>query len=230
MAATTELGKAYVQIIPSAKGISGKITEALGGESASAGQAAGESWAQKLVSTAKKALVAAGIGKLISMSLTEGAALEQALGGVETLYGNAADTIKAYAKDAFRTAGLSANDYMEQSTSFAAALVSSLSGDTAAAAEAANTALTDMADNANKMGTDMEAIQNAYQGFAKGNYTMLDNLMSLAYGRDYALGDTLPVVEPALGLRARAQVTAVRLIYEGASRVLQPVFGNFTMF
>ena len=181
MAATTELGKAYVQIIPSAKGISGKITEALGGESASAGQAAGESWAKKLVSTAKKALVAAGIGKLISMSLTEGAALEQAIGGVETLYGNAADTIKAYAKDAFRTAGLSANDYMEQSTSFAAALVSSLSGDTAAAAEAANTALTDMADNANKMGTDMEAIQNAYQGFAKGNYTMLDNL-KLGYG------------------------------------------------
>ena len=181
MAATTELGKAYVQIIPSAKGISGKITEALGGESASAGQAAGESWAKKLVSTAKKALVAAGIGKLISMSLTEGAALEQAIGGVETLYGNAADTITAYAKDAFRTAGLSANDYMEQSTSFAAALVSSLSGDTAAAAEAANTALTDMADNANKMGTDMEAIQNAYQGFAKGNYTMLDNL-KLGYG------------------------------------------------
>lgn len=179
MAATTELGKAYVQIIPSAKGISGKITEALGGESASAGQAAGESWAKKLVSTAKKALVAAGIGKLISMSLTEGAALEQAIGGVETLYGDAAETIKAYAKDAFRTAGLSANDYMEQSTSFAAALVSSLSGDTAAAAEAANTALTDMADNANKMGTDMEAIQNAYQGFAKGNYT-INNLMSAA--------------------------------------------------
>lgn len=181
MAANTELGKAYVQIIPSAQGISGKITEALGGESASAGQAAGESWAQKLVSTAKKALVAAGIGKLISMSLTEGAALEQAIGGVETLYGDAAETIKAYAKDAFRTAGLSANDYMEQSTSFAAALVSSLSGDTAAAAEAANTALTDMADNANKMGTDMESIQNAYQGFAKGNYTMLDNL-KLGYG------------------------------------------------
>lgn len=181
MAATTELGKAYVQIIPSAKGISGKITEALGGESASAGQAAGESWAQKLVSSAKKALAAAGLGKVLLDTVREGAALEQALGGVETLYGNAADTIKAYAKDAFRTAGLSANDYMEQSTSFAAALVSSLSGDTAAAAEAANTALTDMSDNANKMGTDMEAIQNAYQGFAKGNYTMLDNL-KLGYG------------------------------------------------
>lgn len=181
MAATTELGKAYVQIIPSAKGISGKITEALGGESASAGQAAGESWAQKLVSSAKKALAAAGLGKVLLDTVKEGAALEQAIGGVETLYGNAADTIKAYAKDAFRTAGLSANDYMEQSTSFAAALVSSLSGDTAAAAEAANTALTDMADNANKMGTDMESIQNAYQGFAKGNYTMLDNL-KLGYG------------------------------------------------
>lgn len=181
MAANTELGKAYVQIIPSAQGISGKITQALGGESASAGQAAGESWAQKLVSTAKKAMAAAGIGKALSIALTEGTALEQAIGGVETLYGDAAETIKAYAKDAFRTAGLSANEYMEQSTSFAAALVSSLGGDTAAAAEAANTALTDMSDNANKMGTDMADIQNAYQGFAKGNYTMLDNL-KLGYG------------------------------------------------
>ncbi len=181
MAANTELGKAYVQIIPSAQGISGKITEALGGESASAGRSAGESWTQNLIGVAKKALAAAGIGKALSLALTEGAALEQAIGGVETLYGNAAETIKTYAKDAFRTAGLSANDYMEQSTSFAAALVSSLSGDTAAAAEAANTALTDMADNANKMGTDMADIQNAYQGFAKGNYTMLDNL-KLGYG------------------------------------------------
>ena len=177
MAATTELGKAYVQIIPSAKGISGKITEALGGESASAGQAAGESWAQKLVSSAKKALAAAGLGKVLLDTVKEGAALEQAIGGVETLYGNAADTIKAYAKDAFRTAGLSANDYMEQSTSFAAALVSSLSGDTAAAAEAANTALTDMADNANKMGTDMEAIQNAYQGFANDIILLMADLI-----------------------------------------------------
>lgn len=181
MAASTELGKAYVQIIPSAQGISGKIAEAIGGEADKAGEDAGNGFSGKLISAAKSAIAAAGIGKALSASIAEGAALEQSIGGVETLYGDAAETIKSYAKDAFRTAGLSANQYMEQSTSFAAALVSSLSGDTASAAEAANTAIVDMADNSNKMGTSMQDIQNAYQGFAKQNYTMLDNL-KLGYG------------------------------------------------
>lgn len=181
MDATTELGKAYVQIIPSAKGISGKITEALGGESASAGQAAGESWAQKLVSSAKKALAAAGLGKVLLDTVKEGAALEQALGGVETLFKDSAGKVIAAADNAFRTAGLSANDYMEQVTSFSATLLQGLEGDTDAAARYADQAILQMADNANKMGTGMEAIQNAYQGFAKDNYTMLDNL-KLGYG------------------------------------------------
>ena len=110
-----------------------------------------------------------------------GGALQQSLGGVETLFKDSADTVKEYAAQAYRTVGLSANDYMEQTTSFAASLLSSVSQDTNAAAQLANMAMVDMADNANKMGTDMQDIQNAYQGFAKQNYTMLDNL-KLGYG------------------------------------------------
>ena len=176
-----ELAKAYVQIVPSAEGIQGKITEALGGEPAAAGDAAGQSLGAQLVGTLKKVIAAAGIGKIISESINMGGALQQSLGGVETLFKDSADTVKEYAAQAYRTVGLSANDYMEQTTSFAASLLSSVSQDTNAAAQLANMAMVDMADNANKMGTDMQDIQNAYQGFAKQNYTMLDNL-KLGYG------------------------------------------------
>ena len=176
-----ELAKAYVQIVPSAEGIQGKITEALGGEPAAAGDAAGQSLGAQLVGTLKKMIAAAGIGKIISDSINMGGALQQSLGGVETLFKDSADTVKEYAAQAYRTVGLSANDYMEQTTSFAASLLSSVSQDTDAAAQLANMAMVDMADNANKMGTDMQDIQNAYQGFAKQNYTMLDNL-KLGYG------------------------------------------------
>lgn len=106
---------------------------------------------------------------------------EQLTGGIETMFGNSADAMMAYASDAYKTAQISANDYMETATSFSASLVSSLGGDTQQAAEYANRAIIDMSDNANKMGTSMQDIQNAYQGFAKGNYTMLDNL-KLGYG------------------------------------------------
>ena len=176
-----ELAKAYVQIVPSAEGIQGKITEALGGEPAAAGDAAGQSLGAQLVGTLKNVIVAAGIGKIISDSINMGGALQQSLGGVETLFKDSADTVKEYAAQAYRTVGLSANDYMEQTTSFAASLLSSVSQNTDAAAQLANMAMVDMADNANKMGTDMQDIQNAYQGFAKQNYTMLDNL-KLGYG------------------------------------------------
>lgn len=176
-----ELAKAYVQIVPSAEGIQGKITEALGGEPAAAGDAAGQSLGVQLVGTLKKVIAAAGIGKIISESINLGGALQQSLGGVETLFKDSADTVKAYAAQAYKTVGLSANDYMEQTTSFAASLLSSVSQDTQAAADLANMAMVDMADNSNKMGTSMQDIQNAYQGFAKQNYTMLDNL-KLGYG------------------------------------------------
>lgn len=106
---------------------------------------------------------------------------EQLVGGVETLFKDNASTVENYANNAYKTAGLSANDYMETVTSFSASLLQSLNGDTKKAAEVSNRAVVDMADNANKMGTDMTSIQNAYQGFAKQNYTMLDNL-KLGYG------------------------------------------------
>ena len=179
MAEGTELGKAYVQIIPSAKGISEKIKEALGDAPAQTGESAGQSLGSRLVSTFKKVIAAAGIGAAISKAVTEGAALEQSIGGVETLFKDSADTIKQYAAVAYKTAGVSAKEYMEQVTSFSATLLQGLGGDTAAAAKYANQAIIQMSDNANKMGTDMSAIQYAYQGFAKQNYT-INNLMSAA--------------------------------------------------
>ena len=177
----TQLGKAYVQIIPSAKGISGMIQKEIGGEVASAGTFAGESLGSNIVGTFKKIVAAAGIGKAFSAALSEGAALQQSLGGVETLFKDSADKVKGFANEAYKTTGLSANAYMENVTGFSASLLQSLGGDTNKAAETANMAMIDMSDNANKMGTSMESIQLAYQGFAKQNYTMLDNL-KLGYG------------------------------------------------
>ncbi|HEV6525509.1 TPA: PblA [Streptococcus pneumoniae] len=177
----TELGKAYVQIIPSAKGISGMIQKEMGGEVASAGVSAGESLGSKMMGAVSGVIAAAGIGKAIGASINEGAALQQSLGGVETLFKDSADKVKGFANEAYKTTGLSANAYMENVTGFSASLLQSLGGDTDKAAETANMAMIDMSDNANKMGTSMESIQLAYQGFAKQNYTMLDNL-KLGYG------------------------------------------------
>lgn len=123
----------------------------------------------------------AGIAALTKSSIDGYAEYEQLVGGVETLFKQSADVVQQYAANAYKTAGMSANEYMETVTSFSASLLQSLDGDTAAAAEKANLAITDMSDNANKMGTSMEMIQNAYNGFAKQNYTMLDNL-KLGYG------------------------------------------------
>lgn len=173
----TELGKAYVQIMPSAKGISGSISKELGSEATSAGTIAGGN----IVGSIKKIIVAAGIGKALASAISEGGALEQSIGGIETLFKDDADKVRKYANEAYKTVGVSANDYMENVTSFSASLLQSMGGDTEKAAEVANMAMIDMGDNANKMGTDMRDIQNAYQGFAKGNYTMLDNL-KLGYG------------------------------------------------
>ncbi|WP_270613782.1 phage tail protein [Coprococcus sp. AM97-35] len=173
----TELAKAYVQIIPSAVGIQGRIKKEIEPEADSAGS----SFGGKMVGMIKKVIAAAAIGKALSASISEGAALEQSLGGIETLFKDSADKVKANAAKAYQTAGMSANDYMELTTSFSASLLSSLAGDTSKAADVADMAMVDMSDNANKMGTNMEDIKNAYQGFAKQNYTMLDNL-KLGYG------------------------------------------------
>lgn len=177
----TELGQAYVQIIPSAKGISGSIRNQLDPEASSAGISAGNTLGSKFVSIVKGVIATAAIGKAFSTALTEGADLQQSLGGVETLFKGSADKVKKYADEAYKTSGLSANAYMENVTSFSASLLQSVGGDTEKAADTANMAMIDMSDNANKMGSNMGDIQNAYQGFAKQNYTMLDNL-KLGYG------------------------------------------------
>lgn len=177
----TELAKAYVQIVPSAKGIKGSITSELAGEADAAGAAAGQGFGSKMMGAIKGFIATAAIGKAIAATVSEGAALQQSLGGIETLFKDNADTVTAYAAQAYRTAGLSANNYMETVTGFSASLLQGLGGDTQKAAEISNMAITDMADNSNKMGTSMESIQYAYQGFAKQNYTMLDNL-KLGYG------------------------------------------------
>lgn len=130
--------------------------------------------------------VAAGVAGAAAVGLSQKvisayADYEQLVGGVDTLFGNASKKVQQFADDAFLTAGLSANEYMETVTGFSASLLQSLGGDTSKAADVANQAVTDMSDNANKMGSDIGSIQNAYQGFAKQNYTMLDNL-KLGYG------------------------------------------------
>ena len=177
----SDIGTAYVQIVPSAMGISGSIQKVLGGEADAAGAAAGGKISGKI----KGALAAAGIGAAlgagITKSIKEGANLEQAIGGIETLFKESSDQMIKNADNAFRTAGISANTYMEQATSFSASLLQSTGGDTQKAAKAADQAIIDMSDNANKMGSNIQDIQNAYQGFAKQNYTMLDNL-KLGYG------------------------------------------------
>lgn len=123
----------------------------------------------------------AAVTALATLSVKQYAEYEQLIGGVETLFKDSADVVKRYAANAFKSAGLSANEYMETVTSFSAALLQGLGGDTEKAAKLSNQAITDMSDNANKMGTSMEMIQNAYNGFAKANFTMLDNL-KLGYG------------------------------------------------
>lgn len=189
------LGWAYVQIIPSADGIKARLEQALGGASEEAGRSAGAGWAGSFGDMLKANLVTEGVKMALDGAKQLGeqvvdlaktavgsyADYEQLVGGVETLFKGSADQVQQYASQAYKTAGLSANEYMETVTSFSASLLQSLGGDTKAAADMADLAITDMSDNANKMGTDMSAIQNAYQGFAKQNYSMLDNL-KLGYG------------------------------------------------
>lgn len=133
------------------------------------------------VGAAAVSAAATGIAVLTKKALNSYAEYEQLVGGVDTLFKDSSAKVQEYAANAYKTAGLSANEYMDTVTSFSASLLQSLGGDTEAAADMANVAITDMSDNANKMGTDMASIQNAYQGFAKQNYTMLDNL-KLGYG------------------------------------------------
>lgn len=128
------------------------------------------------VGTAAVGMAASGIAALTTAAVNNYAEYEQLVGGVDTLFKEASGKLQQYASDAYKTAGMSANEYMKNVTSFSAALISSLGGDTEAAAEHADRAMVAISDNANKMGTDMESIVQTYQSLARGNYAMLDNL------------------------------------------------------
>lgn len=182
------IATAYVQILPSTRGIKQGLVQEFSDIGSSAGSSMGGSMGKSLSSAvtggalaAVGAAITAVIAKAIKEGVSEAGNLQQSIGGVETLFGDSASTVMQNAAEAFKTAGISANEYMEQVTSMAASLVSSLGGDTEKAAEIADQAIRDMADNANKMGTPLENIQNAYQSFARGQYQLLDNL-KLGYG------------------------------------------------
>lgn len=201
----TDLGQAYVQIVASAEGISGSITSALSSEADSAGKSAGQSISKNIgnslggvgkvldtigrtsrtVVKATAAGVTAGgvaIGALTKQSIDAFANYEQLAGGIKKLFGDdASEAVMQNASEAYKTSGMFANQYMEQATGFAAALINSLGGNTKEAAKLADVAMREMSDNVNTFGTDMASVQYAFQGFAKGNYTMLDNL-KLGYG------------------------------------------------
>ena len=163
----------------------GKEVKEAGEESEKAGEkfekVKGAAVALGTAAAAATAALAAAAIKLGTEVVTAYADYEQLVGGVETLFKDSSGQVVEYANNAYKTAGLSANEYMETVTAFSASLISSLGGDTAEAAKYADMAITDMSDNANKMGSDMESIQNAYKGFSKGTFTMLDNL-KLGYG------------------------------------------------
>ncbi len=180
------IGTAYVQIEPSFDGVTSEIDKHFGGVGESGAKSFGGGFASVVGTVGKVAAGAVAAGATAVTALTKQAVsgfaeYQQLTGGVETLFKDSSDYVVRRAHAAFETAGLSANEYMETVTSFSASLLQSLGGDTQKAAEQADKAIIDMSDNANKMGTSMESIQNAYQGFAKQNYTMLDNL-KLGYG------------------------------------------------
>lgn len=180
-----EVARAYVLIVPSMEGARGAISEELTGAGEEAGRSAGSRagsafsgalGAAARVGAAAVSAAATGIGVLVGQSTQAYSQYEQLTGGIETLYGDAASQMMQYAADAATSTGQSMNAFMETAIGSSAAMISSLGGDQQRAAELTNQAIIDMADNANKLGTDMEMIQNAYTGFSRGNFTMLDNL------------------------------------------------------
>lgn len=224
MSASTELATAYVQIIPSMKGSIGKIKTEITGDMEDAGEKGGKTFGQKFVAFATKIIIGAGIGKMITQSIVEGAKIEQSFGGLETMFKENYDLIAGYAKDAWRTAGISANEYAEQATLFSASLLQSVGGDTKKAAELANMALIDMGDNINKFGGDLQMVQNAYQGLARGSYVMLDNLklgykgtaheMMRLINDSKVLGYTLTDVSQLANVGFGTMVEAIHVIQE----------------
>lgn len=182
--ANAEVGTAYVTIMPKMdKSFGTTVAGELGTTGAEGGQLFGDGMLGSFAGMASKIIAALGlvevakkIGEVGKQALDAYANYEQLSGGVNKLFGDAASTVEQNASRAFETAGMSANEYMETVTGFSASLIQSVGGDTAKAAEQADKAIRDMSDNANTFGTDISSIQNAYSGFAKGNFTMLDNL------------------------------------------------------
>lgn len=206
----TEIAKAYVQIIPSTEGIANNLKSALEPEADKGGQSAGKSWSSGFAGAAKGALagVATGITAatgaatvLAKSAIDSYADYEQFVGGVETLFGDSAGKVIADASDAFKTAGMSANDYMNTTITSAASMINSLGGDTEKAAELMNMSITDMSDNVNKMGTSMQGVQDAYRGFSRGNFTMLDNLALGFAGTKEGMQELLDKAEELSGVK-----------------------------
>lgn len=236
--AGTSIGTAWIQIKPSLKGITNDLKQELAGAETAATSSSNKitgifsglgsnlktvfsgvgKVAMGTFAAAGTAATAAfaGIGK---SALTAYADWEQLYGGIETLFGDALDTVDGYAQKAYKTAGLSANEYMEMATDFSASLLQSLGNDTAKAAEYANDAIIDMSDNANKMGTSIESIQDAYRGFSKQNYTMLDNL-KLGYGgtkteMERLLADAEKIAKKKFSIDSFADITeAIHVIQD----------------
>lgn len=182
MAEGTNIGKAYLQVVPVAQGFQSSLSKAINSEAGGAGESVGNTLVSKIKGIIATAGIGVMIGNVIKQGLAEGGKLEQSMGGITAILGEEAFAkVNEYAQNAAKNLQISANEYMEQVTSFSARLMQGLGGDTEATVEYANMAIQDMSDNANKMGTSIESIQNAYQGFAKNNFTMLDNL-KLGYG------------------------------------------------
>lgn len=180
-----EVARAYVLIVPSMEGARGAISDELNGAGEEAGRSAGSRAGSAFTGALGVAAhagavavsaVATGVGAITTQAVNAYADFEQLSGGIETLYGDASAQMMQYAQEAAAATGQDMNSYMESAISTSAAMISAVEGDQARAAELTNMSMIDMADNANKLGTDMEAIQNAYRGFSRGNFTMLDNL------------------------------------------------------
>lgn len=218
------IGEAYLQIRPSMEGIQGEIEEALGDSGRSGARSFGSAFSTGLAAVSGAAVAAvgaasAGVASLTSQATSSFAQYEQLVGGVETLFGDSAETVIQNASAAFNSAGMSMNDYMETSIQSAAALINSLEGNQAQAADLMDMSITDMADNVNRMGTTMEAVQNAYRGFSRGNFTMLDNLALGFAGTKEGMQELLDKAQEISGIEYDIDsysdiVTAIHVVQE----------------
>lgn len=203
--ADNTIGTAYLQIRPSMEGVKGELEQAMGDAGKSGSSSFGSAFSSGISAVAKATTAAlgtavAGVSALTKSAVDSFADYEQLTGGIETLFGDDAEAVLKNAELAFKSAGMSTNDYMETTIQSAASLISSLEGDTAKAADLMDMSITDMADNVNKMGTSMEAVQNAYRGFSRGNFTMLDNLALGFAGTAEGMQELLDKAEEISGI------------------------------